>query len=71
MIEQDDHAAVLADHYFDGSDLVEIPAKMFEARRLAELAYERGYVFAWGRRRGIHIDITTFFFRRLYPRRCR
>ncbi|MEV0946167.1 hypothetical protein [Rhodococcus sp. NPDC049939] len=51
---------------FDGRDLVKIYSDAMPPQQLAAIAYERGYVFAWGWL-GRNRKSGTFCFRRLFP----
>ncbi|AOW92299.1 hypothetical protein BFN03_05140 [Rhodococcus sp. WMMA185] len=54
---------------FDGREIVITFGDMdVSPQQLAAIAYERGYVFAWGKRYRHHSsDRTYYHFRRLFP----
>ncbi|WP_143153766.1 hypothetical protein [Rhodococcus rhodnii] len=52
---------------FDGRDIViATPGLYSSPQELAEVAYQHGYVFAWGQRHGQFSDITLYYFRNLF-----
>ncbi|EOM76277.1 hypothetical protein Rrhod_2377 [Rhodococcus rhodnii LMG 5362] len=46
--------------------MIATPGLYSSPQELAEVAYQHGYVFAWGQRHGQFSDITLYYFRNLF-----